>query len=202
MMFKMEQKIPFQAKFIASIRKLADRPKREGWKDVVFAGRSNVGKSSLLNAICGRKKLAKTSKTPGLTQTLNFYEVEKYQLFFVDLPGYGYAKASKTAQREWRRAVDQYLTDETEITGVLLLIDAYVGPTPDDFEFIEWLVQRGMRFAILFTKSDKPNQSQFHKNLSEIQKLTLNIPILPVSVHKKQNVDKVIQLIQDWRQNG
>ncbi|MCX7836040.1 MAG: ribosome biogenesis GTP-binding protein YihA/YsxC [bacterium] len=189
---------PFQAEFFTSVPSVKEKPFLPGWKEIVFAGRSNVGKSSLLNALCGRENLARTSKTPGSTRTINFYAINNEQLFFVDLPGYGYAYASRIEQMSWAIELEDYFEYSTNIAGVLVLVDSFVGPTDLDIQLIEWLSIKRKRFAIILTKSDVPNQSEFYQTMQKINQLQVQVPILVISVRKKKNVDKVIQLIREW----
>lgn len=148
--------------------------------EVAFVGRSNVGKSSLLNALVKRGKrrpgeapiaknqLAHTSSTPGRTQSINFYLIDS-KLYFVDLPGYGYAKASKSAMNEWHRLADQYLTDRAPLRLVVLIIDSRHGPTALDRQMAEWLEANEQSFLVAASKVDKLKRSQRGKALRDIE---------------------------------
>ncbi len=170
--FKAETEPPFSAKFLLSVVELSQRPVPR-WREVAIGGRSNVGKSSLINALCAQGGLARVSKTPGRTRALNYFSVPKEQFYLVDLPGYGYAKAAKSEQTAWRAVVDRYFFDSRELVAVFALVDAQVGPTALDREFIEWLVDRQTPFRIVLTKSDKAKQSEL---ASTIRALTELIP--------------------------
>jgi len=141
------------AEFIVSAVSKQDFP-REGIPEVILAGRSNVGKSSLINTLVGCKNLARTSSTPGKTQSINFYRVDD-SFFFVDLPGYGYAKAARSAAQHWRDLIENYFKRRSVIALVLHLVDARLAPTPLDFELAGWLDQLGIPRMIVATKADK-----------------------------------------------
>ncbi len=175
---------PFLAKFVTSVGTLSDRtfPKLT---EIAIGGRSNVGKSSLLNALCGQKALARVSKTPGRTRLLNYFEVSDPSFYLVDLPGYGYAKAAKDEQVAWRKVVDKYLTKSTVLAGVIVLVDAMVGPTALDREFIEWLIDSERIFRIVLTKSDKPKQSELAATIKTLKAfLPRDTRILKTSAEK------------------
>lgn len=125
----------------------------------VFAGRSNVGKSSLLNSLLNRKKLAKTSQTPGKTRLVNYFLVND-QFFFVDIPGYGYAKVSKQEQEKWGKLIDSYLSDTPFIGVIFLLLDIRHDPSADDRQMIDWLRASGFPFRIILTKADKLSRNK------------------------------------------
>jgi GTP-binding protein len=126
-----------QADFVISAVSESDFP-QEGIPEVVFAGRSNVGKSSLMNRLVGNEKLARTSSTPGKTQSINFYRLNR-SFFFVDLPGYGYAKAGKAAVEQWKRLIERYFRTRTTIVLVIQLIDSRMPPTDSDFQLAGWM---------------------------------------------------------------
>jgi len=136
--------------------------------EVAFIGRSNVGKSSLINALTNRKSLARTSNTPGRTQLINFFQDGKKTI--VDLPGYGYAKMSKFKQREMLNMIREYFETRKELKKVFVLIDTLVGPTELDLEIIEYLNQIDRDYIVVLTKSDKANQSQTHKTKVKMDK--------------------------------
>ncbi|MFZ5863072.1 MAG: ribosome biogenesis GTP-binding protein YihA/YsxC [Nitrospirota bacterium] len=125
-----------------------------GWPEVAFVGRSNVGKSSLLNALLGRKRLAKVSATPGKTQTINFFAVNK-TAFFVDLPGYGYAKVPQAVQRSWRSFIEAYVSQRDTLRAVVLLVDARHPPTDLDAVMHRWLASYGVPEIVVATKADQ-----------------------------------------------
>lgn len=137
--------------------------------EVAFAGKSNVGKSSLINGLINRKALARTSSQPGKTQTINFYNVNK-QLYFVDLPGYGYAKVSKGTQEKWGNMIENYLRSSKQLKAVFLLIDIRHEPSANDKMMYDWIVYNGYNPIIIATKLDKIKRSQVQKNVSIIRK--------------------------------
>ncbi|MBW1981587.1 MAG: YihA family ribosome biogenesis GTP-binding protein [Deltaproteobacteria bacterium] len=135
--------------------------------EVAFVGRSNVGKSSLINRLVNRKKLVRTSKTPGCTQLINFFEINK-RYRFVDLPGYGYAKVPKTVRRRWRPMVETYLAGRKNLRGIVLLLDARRVPTADDQQLGGWLQEKGLPLIAVMTKIDKLGRNQRQKQLEII----------------------------------
>jgi GTP-binding protein len=152
-----------QADFVISAVSESDFPK-EGIPEIVFAGRSNVGKSSLINRLVGKDKLARTSSTPGKTQSINFYKLNR-SYFFVDLPGYGYAKAGKAAIEQWKRLIEQYFRTRTTIVLVIQLIDSRMPPTDSDFQLAEWLGQLDVPRLLVATKADKLSKNQQREQL-------------------------------------
>ena len=168
-----------------------------GFPEIAFAGKSNVGKSSLINAMLGRKSLARTSGTPGKTRTINFYEVEK-KLYFVDLPGYGYAKVSKSEQAKWGSMVEGYLKGRQELKTVLLLVDIRHEVGSNDLMLYNWFLHYGVNPKVVATKSDKLSKSKLPKHLATIQKgLNLDSPPLPFSSKSKDGRDKLWAYILD-----
>jgi GTP-binding protein len=135
-----------------------------------MVGRSNVGKSSLINALAHRKSLAKTSKAPGATRLLNVYELdpEGSGRWLVDLPGYGYAKAAKQEQKRWGQMIEEYLTDRDELLGAVLLIDGAIGPTELDLQTIEWLRHIELPYRLVATKADKVKPSKLGARRKEL----------------------------------
>lgn len=151
-----------EIRFIGSFKKTEQCPD-ENLPEFAFIGRSNVGKSSLINMLCERKGLAKVSQTPGKTQSLNFFKVDQ-KGFIVDLPGYGYARVSKKDREEWEKMIRYYLQNRTQITCLFVLIDSRVTPQKNDLEFIAKLGAWSVPFALVFTKADKLNQLDVQKN--------------------------------------
>ncbi len=171
--------------------------------DVAFAGRSNVGKSSLLNALVNRKNLAKHGKTPGVTALVNFFNVND-TLHLVDLPGYGYAASAKGERDIWGEMINTYLEEREQLKMVLLLVDIRHTPSQDDYTMYNWIRYSEKPHAIIATKSDKINRSQMQKQLNEIRttlQVPANIPIIPVSSDKKQGIDKVWATIEEVLKN-
>jgi GTP-binding protein len=134
--------------------------------EVAFAGRSNVGKSSLINALTGRKKLVKVSRTPGRTRLLNFFSVNlkdgetPHRVLLCDLPGYGYAKVSKAERHGWQDMIEGYLTQRDGLRAVVLIVDGEVGPTPDDIQMLQWLKDRRREVLVVATKIDRLNKAK------------------------------------------
>jgi len=146
--------------FVKGVVSVADLPK-DGRAEVAFAGRSNVGKSSLINALTGRKSLARVSVTPGRTRELNFFELgTDGALYLVDLPGYGYARASKAEVKGWTRLIGDYLKGRRELKRVFLLIDARHGLKPNDRETMKLLDEGAVSYQAVLTKADKPKASE------------------------------------------
>jgi len=158
-----------------------DQFPENGWPEVAFVGRSNVGKSSLINALLNRKKLARTSQNPGKTRTINFFNVED-RLYFVDLPGYGYARVSKSESEKWGEMVEGYLQDRPQLKHIFLLMDIRHEPSAGDKQIYEWCLHYNLPFSIIATKSDKIKKSQVQKHLAVIRKaLNAETPPMPFS---------------------
>lgn len=178
-----------QASLAAVGTKFSQYP-TDGKVEIAFAGKSNVGKSTLINAILGRKALARTSSQPGKTRTINFYNVNDC-MYVVDLPGYGYAKAPKTEIAKWGAMIEDYLQHREELRAIILLIDIRHEPGKNDIMMYEWLKHYGYQIIIAATKSDKLNRSQIPKHLSVIRK-TLGLGtedvLIPFSGEKKTGV--------------
>ncbi|MBR5768419.1 MAG: ribosome biogenesis GTP-binding protein YsxC [Clostridia bacterium] len=156
---------------------------------VVFSGRSNVGKSSLINALLGRKSLARTSSTPGKTVTVNFFDVDG-KIWFVDLPGYGFAARSYGRKEEFSRVTDDFLSGYGAPKLVLQLIDGKVGPTKDDLTMLDWLVRTGAEFSAVVTKCDKAKKPELARTAGLLSPLCPDI--YEVSAVKRQGIDAVI----------
>lgn len=155
------------AEFAGSTAALSDCPE-PGFPEYAFIGRSNVGKSSLINMITGRKGLAKTSSTPGKTQCINHFLMnrEDEPWYLVDLPGYGYAKTSKDKRKQWQKFIRDYILRREGLLCLFVLIDARLAPQAIDLAFMEWLGETGIPFAILFTKTDKLSPAALGRNIS------------------------------------
>lgn len=167
--------------------------------EIAFAGRSNVGKSSLINCLTNRTKLARTSSSPGKTATINFYDIGgRYRL--VDLPGYGYAKVSKVEQEKWAAMIDTYLSNRYNLTAVIQLVDSRHKPTADDVTMLNWIRSKGYRAIIIATKLDKLKKSQVEKNLTliyETLELTDDDILFPFSSEKRQGREEVLNFIDE-----
>lgn len=167
--------------------------------EVAFVGRSNVGKSSMINALTGRKKLVRVSNTPGRTRTLNFFDVElerggiRHQLRLADLPGYGFAKASKADKAQWEKMITTYLEKRHRLEAVVSIVDVEVGPTPDDLATLDYLQAHKRRVLVVATKVDRLPKAKRKPRLLEISKL-MDLPlevILPFSSTEKLGVEEV-----------
>lgn len=173
---------------------------RESTPQIAFSGRSNVGKSSLINTLVGRKSLARVSSAPGKTVTINYFDVDK-KLLFVDLPGYGYAKRSKEEQLAFSKLTDAFFTENPSVTAiklVLQLVDVRTGPTEDDIMMIQYLWDAGFPFAIILTKADKLSKTALKNAVDEIKNeyfSEIDIPMLPFSSETRLGRDELISMI-------
>lgn len=167
--------------------------------EIAFAGKSNVGKSSLINALMNRKSYARISAQPGKTQTINYYNIN-HDLYFVDLPGYGYAQVSVEIRAKWGKMVERYLHTSKQLRLVFLLIDIRHEPSENDCIMYDWIVKNGYEPVIIATKLDKIKRSQIQKNLKiirqKIQPVERTI-IIPFSAQTKQGKEEILQLIED-----
>lgn len=167
--------------------------------EIAFAGKSNVGKSSLINALMNRKSYARTSAQPGKTQTINFYNINK-ALYFVDLPGYGYAKVSVEIREKWGKLIERYLHGSSMLKLVFLLVDIRHEPSENDRIMYEWVVSNGYEPIIIATKLDKINRSQVAKNVKAIRNklgISNDVVVIPFSATTKQGRDEIWKLIED-----
>lgn len=182
--------------FVKSVLTLKEAP-RDGRLEVAFAGRSNVGKSSLLNAIFNRKNLAKTSNTPGKTRTLNFYDVNR-RYYFVDLPGYGYAEVSRTLKEQWNKLMFEYLSTRKTLRLVVVLLDARHGPTENDHQLLDLLEEQELPTLLVATKIDKLSNNQRKVQLDKIREelqLDEEAVLLPFSAVTKEGVVPLLKII-------
>ena len=169
-----------------------DRP------EVAFAGKSNVGKSSLINALINRKSYARISATPGKTQTINFYNIND-ALYLVDLPGYGYARVSEREKMQWGRMIERYLHDSAQLKAVFLLIDIRHEPSANDRLMYTWIVDQGYRPIIIATKLDKIKRSQVQKHVKTLKEglgLVPGTKVIPFSSVTKQGRDEIWELVE------
>lgn len=169
-----------------------------GKPEIAFAGKSNVGKSSLINGLMNRKSLARTSSQPGKTQTINYYNVNGC-IYFVDLPGYGYAKVPVKEKEKWGKMVENYLHKSRQLKAVFLLIDIRHEPSANDRQMYEWIVSQGFDPVIIATKLDKIKRSQVAKHIKMLKdglKVKPNTPVLPYSALTKQGREEIWSLIE------
>ena len=166
--------------------------------EIAFAGKSNVGKSSLINALMNRKSYARISATPGKTQTINFYNINE-EMYLVDLPGYGYAKVSEKDKIEWGKLIERYLHGSKQLRAVFLLIDIRHDPSANDKMMYDWIVEQGFEPIIIATKLDKLKRSQVQKHVKMV-KTGLNLvpgtKIIPFSSVTKQGRDEIWELVE------
>ena len=166
--------------------------------EVAFAGKSNVGKSSLINGLMNRKSLARTSAQPGKTQTINFYNINE-ELYLVDLPGYGYAKVSEQEKAKWGKLIERYLHGSAQLKAVFLLIDIRHDPSANDKMMYDWIVAQGYNPIIIATKLDKIKRSQVDKHLKAVRQglnLVRGTKVLPFSSVTKQGKDDIWAFVE------
>ena len=168
----------------------------DGRPEIAFLGRSNVGKSSLLNSLLNRKGLARTSNTPGRTQSINFFLVND-RLYFADLPGYGYAKVSKTMRADWGRMAEQYLSERQELVLSIQLVDSRHKPTELDRQLHEWLTYGNKPAIIVATKTDKLSRNELAKNLADIGKTLPGRAVIAYSATSGKGRDAVWSAIEN-----
>lgn len=172
--------------------------------EIALVGRSNVGKSSLINCLTNRNKLARTSSTPGKTATINFYQIQKDRYRIVDLPGYGYAKVSKTEQEKWSAMIDTYLSKRYNLVQVIQLVDARHAPSKDDITMADWIRHYNFNTIVVATKIDKLKKSQIDKNLTEIYndlQMDNNSILIPFSAEKRTGRNDLIDLFDEILSN-
>lgn len=172
--------------------------------EFAFAGKSNVGKSSLINGLMNRKALARTSAQPGKTQTINFYNINE-QMYFVDLPGYGYAKVSEQEKAKWGKMIENYLHRSRQLKAVFLLIDIRHEPSENDRLMYDWILHQGFEPVIIATKLDKINRSQIQKHMKMIReglKVVKNTIIIPYSAQTKQGREEIYELLDSYLEAG
>ena len=170
------------------------------YPEFAFAGKSNVGKSSLINGLMNRKSLARTSAQPGKTQTINFYNING-ECYFVDLPGYGYARANEEIKAKWGKMIENYLHKSKQLKAVFLLVDIRHEPSGNDRLMYEWILNQGFEPVIIATKLDKINRSQIQKQIKQIKeglKVVKGTVVIPYSAQTKQGRDEIYELLDSY----
>lgn len=168
--------------------------------EFAFAGKSNVGKSSLINGLMNRKSLARTSAQPGKTQTINYYNIND-EMYFVDLPGYGYAKVSETEKAKWGKMIEKYLRTSKMLRAVFLLVDIRHDPSANDRQMYEWILSQGFEPVIIATKLDKIGKTQVQKQLKAIKnglEVTAGTQIFPYSALTKQGREEIYEYLDSY----
>lgn len=177
----------------------------EGIPEIALAGRSNVGKSSIINTLLNRRNFARTSQTPGKTRTINFYLINN-EFYFVDLPGYGYAKIAKSEKEKWGGIMERYLESRQELCSIFLLVDIRHEPTADDKLMYEWIKHFGYNCVVIATKADKISRGQYQKHISIIRKklqMESSEKVIPVSSLKKTGVEELWEeIVNQYNQHG
>jgi GTP-binding protein len=188
---------PLELEFVKSATTVAQLPPTRA--EIAVVGRSNVGKSSLLNVLARRKKVANTSKTPGRTQTLNLFDVRDGTTM-VDCPGYGYATASKATRASWQPMIERYLLEREALTMILLLVDGEIGPTKSDEQMLEWLRANVLPHTVIATKHDKVKPSQRDKRKRELATRCMLEPtdVVWVSAAKETGIEQLRDLVRLW----
>lgn len=192
-----------KARFITGAPSLRECPEPTH-PEICFAGRSNVGKSSLINKITNRKRLARTSNTPGKTQQMNYYEIDD-SFYIVDLPGFGFAKVSQKERDRWGKDIKQYLLQRDTLELILHLVDSRHDPTRLDEEFFYWMASKEKPFAVLLTKSDKLSSNKLAKSRKKtaaiMEQMNIEVPLIPCSAQTGAGIDDVRSLIYDFTQS-
>ncbi len=180
--------------FVKSIVNIKEAP-QPGLAEFAFAGRSNVGKSSLINSLVNRKNIAKVSKQPGKTRTINYFLINE-QFYLVDLPGYGYAKVPGSEKEKWRKMIENYLLNSKNLMMLYVLIDGMVGPQKNDIQLVEWLQYEGIPYYVVETKTDRIKSSRKKAQEQEIVrllKLPPEIPVIPFSAKTRAGRDELLR---------
>lgn len=192
--------IPQSAIFVLSAPTLEICPP-EDLPEICFSGRSNVGKSSMINAVVNRKKLVKTSNMPGKTRAFNYFRIDE-RWYLVDLPGYGYAKVSKSEREKWEKEARKYYTQRSSLRLILLIVDSRHEPGELDTDQIFWFAENQLPFAILLSKADKLTNNQKVSSVARIKRLLRNmnieVPVILTSAETKDGIDEVRHLIRDF----
>lgn len=176
----------------------------DGLPQIAFVGRSNVGKSSSINTLLNRKRMARVSQTPGKTRTINFYKINR-EFYLVDLPGYGYAKLSKEEKASWGKVMEEYFINSKNLVHVFILVDIRHEPKEEDLMMIEFVRHYGIPVSIIATKSDKVTRNEAAKSKQVIKKKLRLVgePILPISALKKTGAEEIWEhILEIYRENG
>lgn len=182
--------------FVRSVAKASDIP-RDGLPQIVFAGRSNVGKSSVINRILNRKSLARVSAMPGKTVQLNFFLLDN-KAYFVDIPGYGYAQVSETERIRWGKLIEDYLSEKQAMTAAVLIVDARHKPSKDDCLMADWFLRTDQPLIVVANKLDKLRSGEIEPNIEQIRtelKLPDEIPLVPFSAEKGTGREELVRLL-------
>ncbi|MAL17346.1 MAG: YihA family ribosome biogenesis GTP-binding protein [Balneola sp.] len=189
-----------QPKFITSATQLEECPPAT-LPEVCFAGRSNVGKSSLINALLNKKNIARTSNVPGKTQQMNYYQVGS-EFFLVDLPGYGYAKVPKKERERWGKNIREYLLDRESLSLILHVVDCRHDPSQLDEDFFYWMAMNEKPFSVVLSKSDKISRNKVNQSKAKVRRvlkeMNIEIPILPYSSDTREGVPEIKELITEF----
>lgn len=189
-----------QVKFITSATKLEECPP-PGLPEICFAGRSNVGKSSLINVLFNKKNIARTSNVPGKTQQMNYYKLGE-ECFFVDLPGYGYAKVPKKERERWGKNIRDYLMDRESLRLILHVVDVRHDPSQLDEDFFYWMGMNEKPFAVVLSKADKLSKNKVNQSKAKVRRImkemNIEVPILPYSASSRDGIDEIKQLITEF----
>lgn len=189
-----------QPKFITSATKLEECPPAS-IPEVCFAGRSNVGKSSLINALLNKKNIARTSNVPGKTQQMNYYKVGE-ECFFVDLPGYGYAKVPKKERERWGKNIREYLLDRESLRLILHVVDVRHDPSQLDEDFFYWMGMNKKPFAVVLSKADKISKNKVNQSKAKVRRImkemNIEAPILPYSSSSRDGIEEIKKLITEF----
>lgn len=189
-----------KAKFITSATKLEECPEST-LPEICFAGRSNVGKSSLINVLLNKKRIARTSNVPGKTQQMNYYQVGD-ELFFVDLPGYGYAKVPKKERDRWGRNIREYLMERDKLRLILSVVDARHEPSKLDQDFFYWMGSNRKPFCVLLSKADKLSKNKQQQSKARVRRIlkdmNIEVPVLNYSADSRDGVEEIKTLISEF----
>lgn len=189
-----------KAEFVTGATRLSECPPPE-YPEICFAGRSNVGKSSLINTLMNHGSLARTSNTPGKTQQMNYYKIDD-RAYFVDLPGFGYAKVSKKERERWGRNIRDYLLERNTLRLILHLVDIRHKPTHLDEDFFYWMGSNRMPFAVILSKADKLSRNKQNQSKFRLQRIldemNIEVPIVVASSKKRMGIDKIQDLTSEF----